>query len=150
MKVRIAGREDIPQLLQLYRHLDPDDKEVAIGEAQERWELLKRYPGSNVFIGCLDNILVSTCTLVVIPNLTRGGAPYALIENVVTSAAYRKRGYGKAVLSEAIGAAWRAGCYKVMLLTGSKQPATLKFYRDLGFEQNKTGFQIRRIPPRAS
>ena len=150
MRLRIAEREDIPQLLQLYRHLDPDDKEIAAGEAQERWELLKRYPGSNVFVGCLDNILVATCTLVVIPNLTRGGAPYALIENVVTSAIYRKRGYGKAVLSEAINAAWRAGCYKVMLLTGSKLPATLKFYHDVGFEQNKTGFQIRRIPPRAS
>ncbi|MGQ7454072.1 GNAT family N-acetyltransferase, partial [Streptococcus suis] len=83
MRVRIAEREDIPQLLQLYRHLDPDDKEIAAREAQERWELLKRYPGSNVFVCCLDNILVATCTLVVIPNLTRGGASYALIENVV-------------------------------------------------------------------
>ncbi|WP_235909151.1 MULTISPECIES: hypothetical protein [Brucella/Ochrobactrum group] len=36
-------------------------------------------------------------------------------------------------------AASRAGCYKVMLLTGSKQPATLKFYHDVGFEQNKAG-----------
>ncbi len=26
-----------------------------------------------------------------------------------------------------------------MLLTGSKQPATLKFYHDVGFEQNKAG-----------
>jgi len=36
-----------------------------------------------------------------------------------------------------------------MLLTGSKTPATLKFYKDVGFEQNKTGFQIRRLPVRA-
>jgi len=149
MRVRTVDREDIPQLLQLYHHLDPDDKEITVGEAQENWELLQRYPGSNIIVGCLDDILVATCTLVVIPNLTRGGAPYALIENVVTSAAHRKRGYGKAVLSEAIEVAWRVGCYKVMLLTGSKQPATLKFYHDVGFEQNKTGFQIRRIPPRA-
>ena len=28
-------------------------------------------------------------------------------------------------------------------------PATLKFYSDVGFEQNKTGFQIRQIPVRA-
>lgn len=148
MTVRIAGKDDIPQLLQLYRHLNPDDKDMTVGEALERWQRLKVYPGSDVFVGCLDDIVVATCTLVVIPNLTRGGASYALIENVVTHAAYRKRGYGKAVLNEAVGAAWRAECYKVMLLTGSKQPATLKFYHDAGFEQNKTGFQIRRIPPR--
>jgi len=150
MKARTAGPDDIPQLLQLYRHLDPDDKDIAFGEARERWERLKRYPGSDVFVGYLDDSLVATCTLVVIPNLTRGGAPYALIENVVTDAAYRRQGYGKVVLREAIEAAWREGCYKVMLLTGSKDPATLKFYHDAGFEQSKTGFQIRRIPPRAS
>jgi hypothetical protein len=39
-------------------------------------------------------------------------------------------------------------CYKVMLLTGSKNPATLKFYSDVGFEQNKTGYQIRQLPVR--
>lgn len=42
--------------------------------------------------------------------------------------------------------AWEAGCYKVMLMTGSKRPETLRFYADAGFEQSKTGFQIRRPP----
>ena len=150
MKVRIADQDDMPQLLQLYRHLNPDDRAIAEGEARARWDLLKRYPGSDIFVGYLDTRLVATCTLVVIPNLTRGGAPYALIENVVTHATHRRQGYGKAVLGEAIDAAWRADCYKVMLLTGSKEPATLEFYHDAGFEQSKTGFQIRRIPPRVA
>ncbi len=150
MKIRFAGREDIPQLLKLYHHLDPDDKETTVEDAQRNLELLKRYPGSHILIGCLGETIVATCTLVVIPNLTRGGAPYALIENVVTNSAYRNRGYGKAILKDATEAAWRVGCYKVMLLTGSKRPAILKFYQDAGFEQNKTGFQIRRLPPRAS
>jgi hypothetical protein len=35
-----------------------------------------------------------------------------------------------------------------MLLTGSKDPATLRFYEEAGFEQSKTGFQARRIPAR--
>ena len=150
MKVRFADREDIPQTLKLYRHLNPDDKETTLEDALRNWVLLKRYPGSNILVGCLDAHIVSTCTLVVIPNLTRGGAPYALIENVVTDQAYRNRGYGKAVLKDATDAAWQAGCYKVMLLTGSKDRAVLKFYHDAGFEQSKTGFQIRRLPPRAS
>ncbi|WP_337271248.1 GNAT family N-acetyltransferase [Oryzifoliimicrobium ureilyticus] len=150
MRIRIIDDADIRKLLELYRHLDPDDKETTTEDARKNWESLKRYPGSEIIVGCLDNELVTTCTLVVIPNLTRGGASYALIENVVTHTAYRKRGYGKAVLQEAVEAAWRAGCYKVMLLTGSKRCAVHKFYQEAGFEQNKTGFQIRRIPPRSS
>ncbi|ESQ93212.1 GNAT family N-acetyltransferase [Asticcacaulis benevestitus] len=150
MNIRFSDREDMPQLLKLYRHLNPDDKETTVEVAFKNWERLKLYPGSNILIGCLDADIVATCTLVVIPNLTRAGAPYALIENVVTHSAHRNKGYGKAVLKDATEAAWRAGCYKVMLLTGSKQPAVLKFYQDAGFEQNKTGFQMRRLPPRAS
>jgi len=150
MKIRFAGRQDIPQLLKLYRHLDPDDKETPIADALRNWEQLMLYVGSNILIGCVDENIVTTCTLIVIPNLTRGGAPYALIENVVTDSAYRNRGYGKAVLRAAAEAAWQANCYKVMLLTGSKRPATLKFYQDAGFEQSKTGFQMRKLPPRVS
>ena len=83
-----------------------------------------------------------------VPNLTRGGLPYGLIENVVTGSKYLKQGHGAAVLKHAIAAAWKLDCYKVMLLTGSKDPATLKFYQGVGFEQNKTGFQIRQLPVR--
>ncbi|MGO7969111.1 GNAT family N-acetyltransferase, partial [Rhizobium ruizarguesonis] len=32
----------------------------------------------------------------------------------------------------------------VMLLTGSKNPATLRFYENFGFVQEKTGYQILR------
>jgi len=150
MDVRAAGPADIAPLLKLYRDLQPDDEDLDIDVALARWEMLRRYPGSDIFVGRLGSQLVTTCTLVVIPNLTRNGAPYALIENVVTGAGHRRRGFGKAVLIEAINAAWAAECYKVMLLTGSTQPGTLKFYHDVGFEQNKTGFQIRHIPPRPS
>jgi len=146
MHVRIAGRDDIPQLLQLYRHLNPGDKEATVEDGLKNWELLKLYPGSDIFVACVDDILVASCTLIIVPNLTRGGMPYALIENVVTHADHRRHGHGKAVLHAAVDTAWRAGCYKAMLLTGSKEPGTLNFYREAGFEQSKTGFQVRSIP----
>jgi GNAT superfamily N-acetyltransferase len=116
MKIRFADSEDLPKLLSLYRHLDPDDKETTVDDALRNLETLKRFAGSNIIVGCLDENIITTCTLVVIPNLTRDGTPYALIENVVTDTAYRKRGFGKAVLRHATDVAWHAGCYKVMLL----------------------------------
>lgn len=83
-----------------------------------------------------------------IPNFTRGGASYALIENVVTHADFRGSGFGKSVLLAAVDAAWSLGCYKVMLLTGSKDPATLGFYENAGFARTKTGFEMRKLPAR--
>ena len=85
--------------------------------------------------------LVSTCNLTIVPNLTRSAQPYGLIENVVTHPEYRKRGIGTQVLQYALNIAWKQGCYKVMLLTGSKRESTLRFYEQAGFVRGeKTGF----------
>jgi ribosomal protein S18 acetylase RimI-like enzyme len=147
--IRAALPADLPQLLALYRHLDPQDENPSLDLASRRLQELQTLRGSAVLVGLAGNSVVASCTLVVIPNLTRGGRPYGLIENVVTDAAFRGRGYGKQMLQAAVTAGWQADCYKVMLMTGSKKPSTLAFYSAAGFEQSKTGFQVRRLPPRS-
>lgn len=149
-EIRAAGTGDLGALLSLYRQLNPGDPALSPADAERNLDMLSRYPGSAVLVGFADGKAVATCTLVVVPNLTRGGAPYGLIENVVTDAASRRRGFGRAVVDHAVERAFEAGCYKVMLLTGSKDAGTMDFYRAAGFSQDKTGFQIRRIPARAS
>lgn len=145
LTIRPAVAADLPAMAALYRHLNPDDPVPPPGEAEAAWERLLRHPGLTVLVGAIPSgELVASCTLVVIPNLTRAAMPYALIENVVTHAGHRKKGFGTAVLHAAIDAAWAAGCYKAMLMTGSKSPATHRFYSGAGFAQSKTGYQIRR------
>jgi GNAT superfamily N-acetyltransferase len=146
--IRAALPSDLEGLAALYPHLNPSDEPIARDLAASRLEAIKQIPGSEVLLGLLDHKPVATCTLIVIPNLTRGGKPYGLIENVVTHVGYRGRGYGTRILHAAVAAAWDAGCYKVMLMTGSKQPSTLRFYESAGFEQTKTGFQKRRMAAR--
>jgi len=142
--IRPATADDLAALPALYLHLNPDDPAPEPAAAPGILEQLERYAGSAVLVGYCDGMPVASCTLIVIPNLTRGGAPYALIENVVTHGDYRKRGFGRAVLEAALERAWAHGCYKAMLLTGSTDPATHSFYRGVGFAQNKTGYQVRR------
>lgn len=126
----------------------PDDGPISTARAEEIWDRFSSYGDSAIFLGLRNGRQVETCTLIVIPNFVRGGANYSLIENVVTHADFRGQGHGTAVLLAAVDAAWSLGCYKVMLLTGSKNPATLGFYRNAGFETTKTGFEVRRLPPR--
>jgi GNAT superfamily N-acetyltransferase len=103
--VRPASLSDLPQLLALYTHLDPTDRIPPIDVARQRFAELRLFPGSEIFVGVLDDAVVTSCTLVVIPNLTRGGQPYALIENVVTDSAFRGSGFGKKILQAAVAAA---------------------------------------------
>lgn len=146
--IRAASDADLPALLELYQHLIPGEAQPSPKAASDIHARFLSYPGSAIFLGESAGQMVTSCTLVVVPNLTRGGAPYGLIENVVTHSAHRNRGHGQTLLRHVTQAAWAAGCYKVMLLTGSTDPATHAFYRAAGFENTKTGYQMRAIPPR--
>ncbi len=95
-------------------------------------------------VGALsDGVIVGTCTVNVCANLSWSGRPYAIIENVIVHKNHRNQGIGKAILHYARGFAQHAGCYKVALMTGSKDPATHTFYKSAGFAASKQGYQVR-------
>jgi GNAT superfamily N-acetyltransferase len=59
----------------------------------------------------------------------------------VTDAAHRRRGLASACLEYAREIASKENCYKIMLMTGSKDPATLRFYERAGYNSSdKTAF----------
>ena len=93
-------------------------------------------------IVCEENgKLVSSCVCVIIPNLTRNVRPYAFVENVVTHGEHRGKGYATACLDYAKKIAEENHCYKMMLLTGSKEQKTLDFYKNAGYNSSdKTAF----------
>jgi GNAT superfamily N-acetyltransferase len=98
-------------------------------------------PLYHILVGTADGRVVSSVTLVVIENLTNDLRPYAVIENVVTHADFRGRGYASALMQKASDTAEKLNCYKIMLLTGSKKESTLAFYENCGFNlDEKTGF----------
>jgi GNAT superfamily N-acetyltransferase len=143
--VRLATQADLPGILDLYRHLNPNDPVISPDEAGAIWSRLLGSGLTTVLIAMDGPLAASTCTLVIVPNLTRAGRPYALIENVVTHADRRRLGLGRRVLAAALDKAWAAGCYKVMLASGSRREETLRFYEAAGFTRGgKTFFEIRR------
>jgi GNAT superfamily N-acetyltransferase len=143
--VRDANADDALALKALYKHLNPKDPEIADPAFRHGFLSIIEDPTQTILIGEVHNKIVASCTLFIMPNLTRGGRPFGLVENVVTHADYRRKGYGRAVLEVATERAQRLGCYKLMLMTGSKRREVLDFYEHAGFKQNKTGFQIRFI-----
>ena len=101
-------------------------------------------PGLHLFVLEANRAIVATTYLNIIPNLTRSASPYAVIENVVVDETLRGTGLGKHIMAGTLRAAWDAGCYKAMLLTGSREPATHRFYRSCGFSPGaKTAYLAR-------
>jgi GNAT superfamily N-acetyltransferase len=144
--IRKIREDELESLLALYRHLHPSDPQLATTPAVEDvWKRMVSDSGLHLLVAELAGEIVSSCTLAIIPNLTRGARPYGLIENVVTHSDFRRRGIGTRILQSALALAWERDCYKVMLLTGRKDEPTLRFYQQAGFEAGvKTGFVARR------
>ena len=126
--VRPIQSGELDALLDLYKHLHNKDEPLPRPQVRAAWQEMLSNPRMHCLVVEHDSRLVSSCVLTIIPNLTRGARPYGLIENVVTHTDYRQRGLGTAVLRHALQTAWRANCYKVMLLTGRKDPAVHRFY----------------------
>jgi GNAT superfamily N-acetyltransferase len=143
--VRLIKFEELSSLLFLYKYLNSDDPDMKGTEyIKELWKEVFNEPGRYYFVVEEDGLIVSSCTLMVIKNLTRSGRPFGFIENVVTHPDYRKRGYGTTILHKAVETARKNNCYKVMLLTGRKEESVLRFYEQAGFEKGKkTGFIMR-------
>lgn len=141
MIVREVNTNDLDEILHLYLYLHekgiPEDTE----NLRNTWESIINDVNCHLIVCEVDDKIVASCVCAIIPNLTRNVRPYAFLENVVTHGDYRKKGYTTACLNYARQIAVENNCYKMMMLTGSKEESALNFYRNAGYNSlDKTVF----------
>jgi GNAT superfamily N-acetyltransferase len=130
---RTAEAADLPSLLALFeasdvsRHAEPK-------AAGQIWAQTLAREGLAVFVSDADSQIVSTCMLITVPNLLRGGRQHGIIENVVTHPGYQGCGHGRAVIGAALAEAWRQDCHHVLLQSGRADPRVHRFYEKCGFK----------------
>lgn len=139
--IREAAPNDLNEILQLYLYLHETSVPEDSGQLRDTWDSIMKDKNHHLIVCEVDGKIVASCVCVIIPNLTRNVRSYAFIENVVTHGEYRGRGYATACLNYARQIAQENHCYKMMLLTGSKEESTLNFYRNAGYNSSdKTAF----------
>lgn len=139
--VREVIESDLEMLLSLYLYLHEKDIPEESKHLMDTWQTILNDNNHHIIVKEVDGIIVSSCVCIIIPNLTRGIRPYAFIENVVTHSDYRGLGYASECLAYAKDIAEKNNCYKMMLLTGSKEESTLRFYERAGYNSSdKTAF----------
>lgn len=139
--VREVYENELDQLLQLYLYLHEKSVPEMTEHLKNIWNTIIQDKNHHIIVNEVDGKIVSSCVCVIIPNLTRNIKPYAFIENVVTHADYRGKGYATECLNYAREIAEKTNCYKMMLLTGSKEEKTLNFYSNAGYNSSdKTAF----------
>ena len=86
--------------------------------------------------------IAGSATLIIVPNLTHQGRPYAIVENVVVDQTQRGGGIGELLMRHAIEAAGRAGCYKLSLTSNRRREDAHRFYERLGFVATHEGYRL--------
>lgn len=142
--IRAAGRDDLPAVMQLMAQLNPDDAAPDPEAAAAIWQAILDDPRTTYLVAERAGRIVGTCCLAIVPNLTRGLRPFAVIENVVVDGAARRGGVATALLDRARALSVEANCYKVMLMSNRKRSEAHGLYRKAGFEsETKLAFDQR-------
>lgn len=139
--VRPASEADVPALLELYAELHPADPRPPAQTALDVWRAIQAQAGRTVLVAESAGTVIGTVDCAVLPNLTRGARPFALIENVVVTAGRHRSGVGSALLEAAVSLARQAGCYKVQLLSRAERHAAHAFYESHGFRAVAQGYR---------
>lgn len=141
MVIREIQHKDLSQLLELYCFLHGNTVPPLNDEIEGIWQDIMNDPHHHIIVGLEKEVIVSSCVLIIVPNLTQNQRPYALIENVITHPEHRAQGHATQILDYAKRMAAGHQCYKIMLMTGTKKESTLNFYEQAGYNmKDKTAF----------
>ena len=136
INIREAQADDLSEILNLYSLMFGDGVFDEEAETRKIWNHIITDSNYHVIVADEDGQIVSTCTCVIVPNVTYDRRPYAIVENIVTASEFRAQGLATACLEEAKSIAQAANCFRILLTTGSRLDSTHKFYQKLGY--NKT------------
>ena len=131
---RLKGKADMFTKRTIRHQLHETSVPEYKGKTKELWQRLVSNPDYHLIAAEEDGKIVSTCTCIIVPNMTHGPRPYAFVENVVTDSGYRGRGLATACLERAKEIAKAENCYRLILMTGSKLDSTLNCYLKAGYD----------------
>ncbi|CCO46213.1 putative Acyl-CoA N-acyltransferase [Vibrio nigripulchritudo SOn1] len=142
--IRIANKDDLTGILRLYKELRGNDPDVTEEELSETWTAMQNNPHTTLVVAEVDGHLASTCQLGLVPTVTNAGKPFGIIEHVITSENFRRRGLSQKVLEKALELAWELDCYQVVLLSGETRFSAHRLYEKVGFQSGiEKGFVIK-------
>lgn len=139
--IRPAAEADLPALLALYSELHPDDPPLSVERGLAIWRRIESQQGRTILVAESGGVVTGTTDCSVLQNLTRGGRPFMLVENVVVAASRRRTGVASQLFEAVIDLAVREDCYKVQLISRSDRADAHAFYESCGFEALAEGYR---------
>jgi GNAT superfamily N-acetyltransferase len=147
--VRDATEADLPRLLELLDQLplspDAEHEDLSSPVADYHRAAFREIAGNprhRLLVVETGGRIVGTAVVMVLPNLSHRGRPWAVVENVVVAEAERGKRYGELLMQRARELAQAAACYKLTLTSNKERDDAHRFYQRLGFRATHEGFRV--------
>jgi GNAT superfamily N-acetyltransferase len=132
--------DDLPGLLLLFNELVPNSS--SISHIQSNFEKISTNECYFLLGAKVDNQLCGTLMGVLCHDLIGECRPFLVIENVIVTKNFRKRGVGKALMNRIEEIARQHNCYYSILISGENRTDAHAFYDSLGYGDTKVkGFK---------
>jgi GNAT superfamily N-acetyltransferase len=146
--IRKAVDRDIPRILELYRQLTittapaESGKQPSQADYRRIFDRISSFPGMELLVAEDRGEVVGSLVLLIVPNLSHQGLPWAVVENVIVDETKRRTGVGRLMMDYAVNRAKAAGCYRISLSSNNSRTDAHKFYESLGFKGSSIGFRM--------
>jgi len=147
-KIRTAKETDIPCILELYRQLTittaPAEagKEPTADDYKLVFNQIGALPNLEMVVAEENSEVIGSLILLIVPNLSHKGLPWALVENVIVDGTHRRTGVGRLLMEYAIQRAKEAECYRISLSSDNRRVEAHKFYESIGFKGSSIGIRM--------
>lgn len=132
MIIRMMQEEDIPELSALYEQFWGEKSDIENMKKQFRTLLQKN---THILLSAVeDGKLTGSVMGVVCEELYGECKPFLVVENMVVDKDCRRKGLGKALLSELEKLAKQRGCTQMILVTETNRADACGFYQSAGFD----------------
>ncbi|MGL5478548.1 MAG: GNAT family N-acetyltransferase [Clostridium sp.] len=139
MVVEKLKKEDIKELLELYKELIDTKNDISI--SKETYEKILK--DDNYYLAVLkkDNIILGSALAVSCFNLSMGGCTFIVVEDVIVKENTRGLGIGKKLMKAIDDFAKSKNAAYSILVSSSHRKGAHKFYENIGYTDSVLGFR---------
>jgi GNAT superfamily N-acetyltransferase len=145
LEIRPAAEPDLPAIVAMLA----DDPLGATRESPDNLDPYRRAlerlscdPNQYLVVAVLEERIVGTLQLTIVPGLSRRGAIRSIIEAVRIHADERGGGLGTQLIQWAVEESRRQNCQVVQLTSDATRVDAHRFYERLGFTASHVGFKL--------
>jgi len=131
ISIRPVKIDELDELAELYRELA--GKGTDPGKMKENFEWMQSNPDYIVLGAQGAGELIGSLMGIVCQDIVGECRPFMVIENVIVSRRYRRRGIGKRLMRKIEEIARERNCYYIMFVSKSQRGEAHRFYESLGY-----------------